>query len=190
MTDVDDFLDGYQVPVEEVPICRDPSLVERFALVESRLAAEEARAGLAGAPPELLELHEALSAEVEEQVQVFRLQAIPLPGWVRLMAEHPPTPAEREAGEFANPDTWEPAVVAACAVDPVMSVEQASRMRSKLAAPEWGALRDAVIRLHTGGAGPKSLLLSALRRASAASSDSLPSTESLADPSSDASAEQ
>ena len=190
MGDIDAFLAGYKLPGEEVAVCRDPGLVDRFTVADSRVNAAEANAGLAGAPADLIEARDALAAEIEDSVQVFRLQATPLPDWLALQGEHPPTEEERAAGEFAHPDTWEPAAVAACAVDPTMTVEQAARMRGLVAAAEWAQLRDAVIRLHTGGAGPKSRLLSALRRASVVSSDTPPSTGSLAEPSSDGSGEQ
>lgn len=187
---VDAFLDGYQVPVEEVPICSDATLVDRFAAVDRRLNAMEAEAGLGGAPDELYAEVDRLKAEVEASVTVFRLKALPFSEWVALQGEHPPSEDEKAQGNVTSPVTWEPAVISACAVEPTMTVDQAKRMRDVVAATEWAQMLDAITRLHQGGPGPKSRLLSVLRRASAVSSASQPGTGSLADPSSGDDGEQ
>ena len=163
---VDAFLDGYEGPVEEVPVCGKPGLIEAFRIADSELESALARAGLAGAPRELRDRVAALEAQIEASVQVFRLRGLPYGEWADLRTQHP------ELAEF------ETAALAACAVEPPVTVAQAQRMRDTLG-PEFGRLMAAVARLNQeSAAAPKSLLLSALRAQSDGSSDTPPSTES------------
>lgn len=172
---VDDFLDGYSGPVEEVPICGRPDLIAEHAKLESEIAGARASAGLAGAPAELVDRLAQLESEIDETVMVFRLRGLSYQEWAAMQREHPPT----EDGMRYDPETFEPAALAACATDPVLTVEQAERMAGTLPPSEWQALTCAMYRLHGArSSAPKSLLLSVLRRQNGDYSASQPSTES------------
>lgn len=189
--DIDAFLDGYEAPVEEVPICGKPGLIAEHARIEAEIIGFRTEGSLAGPPRDLVDRLEEIERQVEESVLVWRLRALPFGAWADLQLEHPPTDEQRRGGHAANPDSFEPAALAACAVEPTVTVAQADRMRATLAPTEWVALMGAVRRLHQERtAAPKSLLLSALRRRSDAYSATQPSEGSLADPSSDDSGEQ
>ena len=188
---VDDFLDGYHLPVEEVAICGRPDLIAEHAKVEAEVAGHVRTASLAGPPPELVDRLAALEAEIEESVTIVRLRALSNGAWMDLRGQHPPTPAQKELGFAVNPDTFEVAALVACAVEPTYAEDQAQRMRRTLAPGEWTVLTAAIRRLHEERSSvPKSLLLSALRPASAGSSDTPPDEGSLAEPSSGDSGEQ
>lgn len=173
MTDpVDDFLDGYHLPVEEVAICGRPDLIAEHAKVEAEIAGHVRTASLTGPPSELVDRLAALEAEIESSVTVVRLRALGNGAWLDLMAAHPPTAAQKELGYSVNRDEFEVAALAACAVEPTYAEDQAQRMRRTLAPGEWGVLTSAIRRLHEERSSvPKSLLLSALRPANDASSD-------------------
>lgn len=191
MGTIDDFLDGYEPPVEEVPVCGRPGLVAEHAQLEAQIAGQRVHNGLAGASPELLDRLAALEAEIEATALVFKLQAVAHRPWADLLAAHPPTTEERALGYGVHPETFEPAAVAACSVDPKLTLVQAERMQDTLPRSEWQALTDAVRRLHEERtAAPKSLLLSVLRPASAASSATPLDEGSLGEPSSGDSGEQ
>ncbi len=191
MTGIDDFLDGYEPPVEEVPVCRRPGLIAEHALLEAKVAKLSVHGTLGGPPQELLDQLATIEAEIEASVTVFRLQAIAHRPWADLLAAHPPTTEERAKGYGVHPDTFEPAALAACAIEPTLTVEQAERMADTIPRSEWAALTDAVRRLHEDrSTAPKSLLLSALRPASAASSATQLDEGSLGEPSSGDSGEQ
>ena len=191
MASIDDFLDGYQPPVEEVPVCGRPGLIAEHAQVEAEIAGHHVHGNLGGPPQELLDRLAALEAEIEASVMIIKLRAIANRPWADLLAAHPPTTEERAQGFGAHPDTFEPAALAACAVEPTFTVEQAERMANTIPRSEWAALTDAVRRLHEDrSTAPKSLLLSALRPASVASSATQLDEGSLGEPSSDDSGEQ
>lgn len=182
---VDDFLDGYRLPVEEVPVCGRPDLIFEHAKAESEMARHAATFALSGPPTELVERLAALEAEIEQSVTVVRLQGLGNGAWLDLRAQHPPTREQKDNGFGVNPDTFEAAALVACAVEPTYEDDQAHRMRRTLAPGEWGALTDAIYRLHEGRSNvPKSLLLSALRPVNDASSDTPQDEGSLAERSS------
>jgi len=191
MASIDDFLDGYEPPVEEVPVCGRPGLIAEHAQVEAEVAGHSIHGSLGGPPKELLHRLAELEAEIAESVIVVKLRAIANRPWADLLAAHPPTTEERAKGYGVHPDTFEPAALAACAVEPELTVAQAERMANTVPRSEWTALTEAVRRLHEDrSTAPKSPLLSVLRPASAASSATPPDEGSLGEPSSGDSGEQ
>lgn len=189
--DVDEFLDDYTLPSEQVPVCAKAGLLAEHARIEAQILDIRSRSGLAGPPAELVAKLEQLEADIEESVKVFTLTARTYQDWADLMAAHPPTKEQKAKGHASNPDTFEPSALAACATEPPVTVEQAARMRQTLPPSEWHALMEAVARLHQEQVtAPKSLLLSVVHQASAASSAMSLLEDSLAAPSSDGSAAQ
>lgn len=188
---VDDFLDGYHLPVEEVAICGRPDLIAEHAKAEAEILGHRANGSLGGPPAELVDRLADLEAEIEASVMVVKLKALPHGPWADLLAAHPPTSSQKADGFGVNPDTFEVAALHACAVEPTFTEDQAHRMRRTVPRSEWAALTAAIRGLHeVVSSVPKSLLLSALRPASAASSDTPPDEGSLAEPSSGDSGEQ
>ncbi|MFJ3201020.1 hypothetical protein [Streptomyces sp. NPDC086989] len=54
----------------------------------------------------------------------FRFEALGDRAWSDLIAAHPP----KEKGNAFDPETFAPALIAACAIDPVMSVDQVKEL--------------------------------------------------------------
>lgn len=184
--DVDEFLDGYERPRRQVPICKRAGLAAELAELDAKLLTERAKGNLAGAPAEMLDRLAQLEAEIEASVVVFTLEARTTSEWADLLAAHPPTKDQAKQGHVANPETFDVAAVAACAVDPVVTIEQAKRMRGTLPPSEWNALVRAVYDLNQERTfAPKSLMLSAARHMSGNSSATPQNEGSLAEPSSD-----
>ena len=50
---------------------------------------------------------------------VFRFRALPPDVYDSLRAKHPPTEAQEANGQDKNPDTWVPAIIAACSINPI-----------------------------------------------------------------------
>ena len=177
--DLDTFLDGYQLPVEEVPICGRAGLVADHAAAEAAVLAARVNGDLGGEQQELIDRLTEIEAEIEASVMVFRVQAVSQREWADLLAAHPPTETERKKGQRYNPETFDPAALSACSVEPPVSSEQAARLRGTLPTVEWARLMLAVLTVNQEAtAPPKSLLLSALRM-SAQSSTTQPSADYL-----------
>lgn len=176
---IDDFLDGYELPVQEVAVVQRAGLIAEHARIEAEIAGHHSTGSLGGPPSELLDRLRDLEAEIERSALVVRLRALGTRQWSDLLAEHPPKKDQAQLGAQWNPETWEPAAVAACAVEPTITDEQATRMRDAIPPGEWRALVLAVLELHGERVvPPKSLLLSALALASGDSSTTPPIVES------------
>ena len=189
--DLDAFLDGYELPVEEVPICGRAGLVADHARAEAAVLAARADAGLGGETQELLDNLAAIEAEIEASVIVFRVTAVSQRRWADLLAAHPPTSDGRKKGMPYNPESFDPAALVACAVEPAVTSEQAARLRDTLPTVEWARLMLAVLTVNQEAtAPPKSLLLSALHLTSETSSTTPPSGDFLDQGSLGASGEQ
>lgn len=94
-----------------------------------RLEKELAALGDAWAPGSIAEtdprkrLAQKVSAArqaVRESETEFRFEALGDKAWSDLIAAHPP----KEKGQAFDPDTFAPALIAACAIDPVVTVDQ------------------------------------------------------------------
>lgn len=64
-----------------------------------------------------------------EKTRYIRLEAISTPEYDALLDEHKPNSKQRDQGEVFNRDTFMPALIAACAVKPKLTIEQLSQLR-------------------------------------------------------------
>jgi hypothetical protein len=65
-----------------------------------------------------------LSIPVGDRVLTVSLVAIGADEYDELLAAHPPTKEQRVEGNSYNPDTFAPALIAECAAEPKLSLEQ------------------------------------------------------------------
>jgi hypothetical protein len=87
-------------------------------------------------------------AAAAESVVTFRFQGLGRSNWDALVDEHPATREQKDKARkdnasvpVWNEDTFAPALVAACCIDPVMSYEQAQQLW-KSGEWNWAELRD------------------------------------------------
>lgn len=144
-------------------------LIEQHARADLELAdALQASADRARLD-ELRERVEATEQAIEDAKTEFRFQAVGAKAWADLVAAHPPTAADRKVEPRAeiHADTFYPAAIAASAVEPEITVEQAEQLRALLPDDLWTLLGTATMQANIGGGDtPKSLLAGTLRRAS------------------------
>jgi hypothetical protein len=144
-----------------VPLCLAGDLQGEYEALERQLTDAASMVGdsLAGNPRvPIAQRMEAIRAEMADQLVHFRFRAISPTQWSDLLAEHP-----GRDGQLFNPDTLAPAAVAACAVEPAMTVEQYGRLAERLTYGQQEALVNAVWDLNTQAVSkvPFSLLASA-----------------------------
>ena len=136
-----------KLPVEEVPIVLDGEwgqqvldAQERMVALESSLRARPGDTTLIGELDELLAEIERLNAERDEHVAVFKFKGLGRDRYERLVRAHPPTQEQRKqaaresSGASWNRDTFPPALIHACLVEPSMTLEQVVEL---LADDEW-----------------------------------------------------
>jgi hypothetical protein len=175
MADIEDILAGAKLPERTVPLCMRGDLVAEFEDLERKLAAAQAAddGTLAGntAAREIAEQIEALLVLMREHERIFRLRAIDAKAYSNLIAEHPPTDEQRQQGQDTNWDTYPAALIAACAIDPKMTVEQAEQLSVTIAYSQWDALFSAAYALNRRAVDvPFSATASAILAATAPSS--------------------
>lgn len=101
----------------------------RRAIAQARQAEAMAGASLADGPPEnIVDLEQQLHQLREEAATTmvdFTFQAISYAGLEELRYKHPPAERHQVEGLAWDPDTFGPALLAACAVDPELTDEEA-----------------------------------------------------------------
>lgn len=110
-----------------------------------------------------------LEAEMEEATYPFTFRALPSKEWSDLLAAHGDPKKER----LFNPDTFVPAAIAACCIDPegMDDPEQAAALFDALSAGQQGELFEAAWEVNQAGPfGKKSSLASAVVHLSETSS--------------------
>ncbi|PJN24064.1 hypothetical protein [Kitasatospora sp. CB02891] len=145
-----------------VPLCLAGHLQGEYEVLERQLADAAATVGqsLAGTNrADIAQRMEAVREEMAEHLVVFRLRALAPATWSDLVAAHP----GRTSAHAFDEVTLGPAAIAACLVDPVMSVEQYGRLAERLTSGQQDALLNATWSLNTEAAQrvPFSLLASA-----------------------------
>lgn len=181
---VDDFLGEFEAPTVEVPVCPRADLLEEHRRLDRELAEAGKRGdigGLAGSGTrQLAEQVRDLETQIEGATRTFRFRALSRRRWLALQAQHPPSKADKADGWGYNPETLPVAAIAACAVEPTMTEEQAGKLADLLPLGEFSRIWVAVNNLNLGAnEAPKSVLATAILRTNGASSTTAAPEESL-----------
>ena len=171
---VDDFLGEYEAPTTEVEVCPRPELVIRHQELERRLveAGQSSSSSLAdsGSKDLARELQE-LEQEMSETARKFRFRALSRRRWRSLLAAHPPLKQHKLDNFDYHPETFPVAAIAACAIEPVMTPEDAGKLEDLLPLGQFQKLWGAVLDVNLGVSdAPKSMLATAILRMNGASS--------------------
>lgn len=165
--DIDAFLEGLQMPQDEVPICMRGDLQLAFEQLQRELdAARRAPAtdsfagGSSGREARrIAEEIEALRQEMQSYVRVFVLKAIPRKEWRDLLRDHPPRQKDQPADH--NTETFPIAALVACSVKPKLTDDKAGKLIDALTAGQWGTMWNTILELNGDtGAVPFSALAS------------------------------
>lgn len=145
-------------------------LLDQTLLVEhARLDADLQRAVVEDAKhnrvPESFALSEQireLEQTIDDAQRTFTFEGIGRGPWMDLVANHPPSPSDRRDGLDFNSDTFPPAAVAKCCIDPVLTYDEALWLYTELDVAEWSRLWEAVLLANLGTRDrPKSLVATA-----------------------------
>lgn len=163
---LDDFLGAYRAPRKSTRVTMRADLLAEHAQLkddyQAAMRGDMAENRLPVAPAIRDRLAQ-LEDEIGESEFTFTFEALPRGEYVALVGEHPPRPEDTKGGLPFNADTFSPALIAACAVEPTMSIEDADRMLGKLSPGQFDKVWTAVVAVNLGDdAAPKSVLRSAL----------------------------
>jgi hypothetical protein len=116
---------------------------------------------------ELAEKVKALEQLIDQERRPFRFVALPYRDWLKLIAKHPPTPAQVAKKLDHNEDTLPAAAIAASCADPEMTEEQAARLIDALPLDQYQLLWGTCTQVNRGGGvDPKSELAGLILRSS------------------------
>jgi hypothetical protein len=151
--EIGDILNTVKAATQTVSVCLDGTLSEQIDRCTERWAQLTATAPSTIAPlPEVeavLEEIRALETQATAATVEFRVQSVGARVWRDLVADHPPPPDDFEAFRWNN-ETFQPAALALCCVDPVMSIEQADELANKLTDKQWQKIITAVLVVNIG----------------------------------------
>lgn len=154
------------------PVVTDDDAVTAYKLAEEALKDAKRRGDHDAAAK-----HEADMAEAEQAIRestiLMRLRAMPRKGersYTTLKAEHPPTAEDdAEVAELTgkpdakarwHSDTFGPALVAACLIEPAVTVEQAVELAADMNEAEWNRLLWAAINVNENATDTAGLVFS------------------------------
>lgn len=164
-------------------IILDGELLAEHAALDARLQIGN---DSLGSPAELRDVAERIQQverDVEASEDEFVFRSVGFTAWLELMAEHPPTPADRKADPRAdhNVRTFPPSAIAASCIEPELTVDDAKWLMDNAPLSEWRKLWDACLTVNLGAYDrPKSLTASAILRSNGTSSPTAGQGESLA----------
>lgn len=170
---ITDVLGTFRAPRTSVPVTMRADLLADHAELARRYEAAvsddfRGAPGAANAPKLAAQLLD-LEAQIEASQVTVVLEALPHELYRALVEDHPPVD---EAHAF-NPVTFLPALLARCATDPVMDLDQATELLARSTTGQHDLLVAALIDLNMDvPVAPKSLLLSDVAAPSATSSSS------------------
>jgi len=168
MTTFEELIAGAKLPETGVSLTLRGDLAAEFERLETELAAaretEEKDDSLAagGQARQIAEQIEALRQTMRDHTHVFRLRALPRRVFRDLIEEHQPRDDNRDDAVFGvNTRSFPAPLIAACCVDPVMTVEQVEQLLEVLTEGQMLELYGAAMALNRSTVDvPKSALAS------------------------------
>jgi hypothetical protein len=125
-----DLIARAQLPSADAELCLDPSLIMRWRDLLSRwerASGDAESMGIRSEKSELAEQLRALDEQIKANTVTVKVRAISAAAWAILRAKHPgETPGTIDVGAFCGP------ALAACAIDPVFTAEEADALMEKL----------------------------------------------------------
>lgn len=163
--DLDSWLDGYEALVIEAKVVQKAALISEhsrleLAWIDAKNAAKDVMHDPVPAAAETA--LRACEAEIAASEMTFKFTGIGHEAWQNLKRKHPPTQAQRQEGDEVNLEAWAPEVVAACSLEPKITLPQAQTMMRKLPPGEFEKLFLAVRQANSEVAGPPKSVLAAL----------------------------
>lgn len=172
MTDdevIADLIAKAQPRTEKVEVCARGDLVDRHLALTIELGEAinaEPKSMADQISPRVAEIHEQIGqveAEQAEAATTFTMRSIGALAWANLVRDHPPRAGVDNRLSF-NLETFPPAAVAACALSPVLTLEQATTLYTEvLHSAEWDKLWEAAFTLNET-ATPRPKLPAAIER--------------------------
>lgn len=165
--DIEQIIASARKPETTVPLCMRGDLqavweqLDRdFDIADKAITEEVTNGGSPVAAVKIAKQMSEIQREMQDSMVIFTLRAMSRTRWKEIAADHPPIEGVDE-GEV-NEESFVTAMIAECSVEPVMTVDQAGRLRDQLTDGQWQELATASWQLNKSMIGvPYSLAASA-----------------------------
>lgn len=139
---IDDILEEVRLPRKTASLCLHGDLVARWAELHAEFKQAPEKASSLGEPSPraaLAKQLEALREQMAEHERLFTFEALPASEFSELLKAHP----VQSGTERFNVETFPPALIARCAIDPQMTLDQAGRLLAKVSYAQRDQLFEA-----------------------------------------------
>lgn len=150
MADIADIISAASLPEREVDICVDGSLAAEHERLDKAIKIASEQPASMGEKSERMVLAEQitdLEEQMKEHVYTFRFRGLPSRQYSDLVVAHAP---RKGHDEVWNIETFPPALIAACAVEPPMTVQRADELLNTLNVGQANILFEAALAVNTG----------------------------------------
>ncbi|MER6575831.1 hypothetical protein [Nonomuraea sp. NPDC001023] len=152
MQSINEILGQMRLPERTFNLCMRPDLFVQWEQAEAELDAARrsdtgSLAGVSAAAKAAAKRVQEIEAEMDEHTVPILLRARTQQEWSDLVAAHPPR--EDSDDGLWNGKTFSRALLAASAVAPEMSVEDASALVDKLTLGQWNSLQEVLFNLNS-----------------------------------------
>lgn len=175
--DIDEVIAGAKLPERTLPLCLRGDLQAEWEDLERKLTAEQDSTddeSLAGNPKvrELADRMAAIGQEMADHEVVFRVRGLNAKAYSDLISKHRlPEDRREESPDGLDWTTYPAGLIAACAIDPVMTVEQAGKLSEAISDRQWDDLFQVAMAVNRSQVNiPFSLSASAIRASTEPSS--------------------
>lgn len=149
--DVNEFLGAYKAPRFPVSITLRADLQAELAQLNDELVSlPKSEAMNNPRPVEIVEEMKRIVDELKASQRTFEFEAIGAYAYQKLQDAHPALPKAKAEGAIVHLETFYPAVVAACSVEPKLTVADAEKLRERLSDNQWTKLVSAAIGVNLG----------------------------------------
>lgn len=136
-------------PEKTVEVCYRGDLVAQIEDLERTLRDLRTNAQTMadrGEARKVAEQIEAVRAEMQAETEVWRLRGRTREEWVKLLGDHAPREDdERDSAVGFNADTFWPALIRACLVEPALEDDEFDELTSEMSSYQFDSLADAAM---------------------------------------------
>lgn len=152
--DIDQILAQAKKPERTVPMCLRADLqatwedLEReFNRADNEITDEVLSSGASSKTAKIALEMEKIRREMEEATVVFRLRAVPRKRWQQIVRANPPG---EEIEAEVDEEGFVTALIAACCIEPEMTLLQAADLRDAITDGQWQELANVAWQLNKG----------------------------------------
>jgi hypothetical protein len=150
-----DIISQVKRPEKTVPICLAGDLQAEFEDLERdlQIARDQPADGTlaGGANPLATQIAQQimqLREQMREHTQVFRFRGLPRKEYSDLVASCPPDDEAKADGADVNWEVYPVRLMAACAIDPVMTEDEAGQLADVVTSAQWESLYTAAFNVN------------------------------------------